>query len=178
MINVEQVNVNMRMPSDRVAVVALQPYVELDLQNVPYKWLAGKVEQQLASISRTLDLAEEGLGDRDTTVTLFPEYSIPGVRGANIIHERLALETWPNDTVVVGGVHALTLAAYTELCEALDAVVADGNSPAVVPDNRWVNCCITWIKDQQGDLRAWIQPKVRSAWLGVCRIFVVSSYYC
>ena len=163
MVSVEQVPVNIRMPSDAVRIVALQPF--LKLQRVePFQWQNDSVTQQLEAIRRTLDVAQSGFGEQSANFTLFPEYSVPGKAGADIIEERVISDTWPNESIIIAGLHGLTKIEYESLCANLCLTCSPANAPSSVPDHQWVNCCLIWVKDEVGVVRRWVQPKIRPAW--------------
>ncbi|MDA2932952.1 hypothetical protein MYX82_01265 [Acidobacteria bacterium AH-259-D05] len=165
MVDVEQITVDIHVPSDEVRVVAMQPFVQLRSRTEePFQWSDSMVNGQMDAVHRTLDLAQNGFGGSPANFTLFPEYSIPGAAGGAVINERVTSEAWPNESVIIAGVHGLTKDEYRELCQELAVNVSLANAPDSVPDGRWVNCCITWIKDRNGRVQTWVQPKIRPAW--------------
>ena len=163
MIQVEQIKIDLTVPSDEVRMVGLQPYIQLS-DTEPFQWPEEEATVQLDSIKRTLDLAQEQSGGGPAHFTVFPEYSIPGNAGATIIDERVRSDDWHSQSIVIAGLHGLTKAEYRELCESLDANVANENAADAVPDGQWVNCCVIWVKDQDGTVQRWVQPKIRPAW--------------
>lgn len=90
---------------------------------------------------------------------------LAGIAGAAIIDERISADTWPNESIIIAGVHGITKPEYKELCDVLDAQFSQSNAPDSVPDGQWVNCCVIWIKDRNDSLQKWVQPKIRPAWL-------------
>ncbi len=164
MVDVEQINIDVSVPSDEVRVVAMQPFVELQTTIEPFQWQDQAVNAQLDAIRRTLDLAQNDSGGGPAHFTLFPEYTIPGREGAAVIDARVNSNEWCNESVIIAGVHGLTKAEYRQLCEQLTVTVADADAPDSVPDGEWVNCCLIWVKDQSGVIRRWVQPKIRPAW--------------
>ena len=182
MIDVEQITVNVRMPSDEVRIVAMQPFVQFHSETEePFRWSDDAVDVQLAAIRRTLDIAQDVFAGRAANFTLFPEYAIPGTAGATVIDERISSATWPNGSIIIAGVHGIPKHEYKDLCEMLTAQVNQSNAPDSVPDDQWVNCCVIWVKDLDGVLQKWVQPKVRPAWAEmnvVCRdMFCGSNVY-
>lgn len=109
-------------------------------------------------------MAQSGFGGSFANFTLFPEYSIPGIAGAAVIEERVASGGWPNGSVIIAGVDGLTKAEYEDLTTQLNINVSPTNAPNSVPEGQWVNCCLVWVKDQDGHVRRWAQPKIRPAW--------------
>lgn len=122
-------------------------------------------EQQLGAIRRTLEVAKARPHQLDRThLTVFPEYSIPGLQGVEQLLEALSDESWPNSTIVVGGIDGLTKTDYERLCRLPNVNCAGPNSPASVGDHEWVNCSITVIKSDDGQIHSWVQPKIWPAW--------------
>jgi len=143
----------------------MQPFIRLhSATEEPFRWSNDAVEVQLAAIHRTLNIARDGFGGRSANFTLFPEYAIPGIAGANVINDRISAVEWPNESIIIAGVHGLSKNEYRELCDVLTAHVSQSNLPNFVPDNYWVNCCVIWVKDREGAVNKWVQPKVRPAW--------------
>lgn len=165
MIEVEEVPLDIQLPTQSVGMVLMQPFVELNLGQEPFKWHATKVAAQLERIKNTLELAHGGCGLAMVNFTVFPEYSIPGLEGVTVIQEAMSGETWPSDTVIIAGVDGLTKADYSLLCArgSVPSLVHPNNRPDRLEDHEWVNCCVTWVKSQQSGLQRWIQPKLAPA---------------
>ena len=164
-ITVEQVVLDMTVPTDEVRVVAMQPFIVFPDNAVePYRWLADIVPRQLYNIQRTLDLARKVFSVDGAHFTLFPEYAVPGIQGAALIDNVVCSKNWPTGSVVIGGIDGLPKADYEKLCDSLSLQFAAGNAPACVEDGQWVNCCVVWAKDTQGAISKWVQPKIRPAW--------------
>lgn len=165
MIDVEQIIVNVRIPSNEVRIVAMQPFIRLhSATEEPFRWSNDAVDVQLAAIDRTLDIARCGFGGRSANFTLFPEYAIPGIAGASAINDRISAAAWPNESIIIAGVQGIPKDEYRDLCNVLAAHVSQSNAPSSVLDNQWVNCCVIWVKDHEGVVQTWMQPKVRPAW--------------
>jgi len=165
MIEVERISVNVRIPSDEVRIIAMQPFIMLDPEaREPFKWAGDLARMQLKAVHRTLDIAQADSADQHTNFTLFPEYSIPGVAGATAINNRITADEWPNESIIIAGVDGLTKNDFIKLRDEIAAQACESNEPESVPDNQWVNCCVIWIKDRDGIVQKWLQPKVRPAW--------------
>jgi len=166
MIDVREVKLDIRIPSDELCIVAQQPFVRFSKpEREPFRWADTAIDSQLAAIERTLDLALEGLGGRPPTFVVFPEYAVPGARGARLVDQRLRDVTWPNDCIVIAGIDGLDHRDYEELWTTLAVDTAESISPEQVPLDKWVNSCVLWAKEQDGTVRCWIQLKVRPCWL-------------
>jgi len=153
------------LPASKVGMVMLQPYLALTKVE-PFKWVPNDKPRQLEAITRTLELAllaDHGAGV--THFTLIPEYAIPGLDGVAVIDARLRTDEWPKNSVVIGGIDALSRAEYAQLC-AEPGTHFDGtvNSPDNISEGSWINCCVTWVKCLDGTLRKWVQPKMCPAW--------------
>jgi len=164
MIEVLEVPLEILIPQDSVRLVAMQPFIQLDASREPFQWLDSAKENQVQAIFKTLDVASDQSLGQPAKFTIFPEYSIPGEEVVHAIDERLSSVDWPNDTIIIAGLHGLSKNEYTSLCQNLTVNLADSNSPDSVNENSWVNCCIVWVKNRNGSMDRWIQPKIRPAW--------------
>jgi hypothetical protein len=171
MLHVETVDLSqcrVTLPSDRVGLVIAQPYMpDASLTSEePYKCTELAKPEQLAMLTETLNVARAAQhGASKTHFTIIPEYSIPGPDGIARVQNILSASNWPNGTVVIGGTDALTQEQYVKLlqCEATHVDAAQNGAGRVRAD-QWVNCAITWVKDADGKLERWIQPKLQPAW--------------
>jgi len=165
-VDVKQITINVRMPSDEVRIVAMQPFIQLhsglrEPPKEPFRWSDAAISQQLDAIKRTLDVAESSFAGRVANFTLFPEYAIPGLAGVIVINDRISATDWPNESIIIAGVHGISKNEYRDLCSMLAAQVSLPNAPESVPDDQWVNCSVIWVKDRNGQIQKWVQPKIR-----------------
>ncbi len=170
MISVEQIKIDVRMPSDEVRVVVMQPFIRFRSDpgtppREPFRWSEDAINDQLNGINRVLDISQGSFADRGANFTLFPEYAVPGIEGVSIINDRISETDWPKESIVIAGVHGITKSEYSDLCDVLGAVVTQSNAPDSVRDDQWVNSGVIWVKDRDGAVYKWLQPKVRPAWL-------------
>ena len=98
-------------------------------------------------------------------VVLFPEFALPGVAAVRRVIAGLSAATVAAPTIVVGGVSGLSRGEFASLCalpgvEPVDSV----NAPARVQSTEWVNTSITFVKEDDGVLRLWVQPKLSPSW--------------
>jgi hypothetical protein len=168
MVTIQDVDLRVRgieLPASRVGVVVAQPFLSLT-QNEPFVCDPSVVAAQLAMIIRTLEIAKaRPHRQAKTHFTVFPEYGIPGLAGVAAVEAVIAVADWPNGTVVIGGVTALTKDEYSILLAAPNTVVnAATNSIDKVKANEWLNCSIVWVKNTNGIVEKWIQPKLYPAW--------------
>lgn len=161
---IEKNPLDLRLPANHIQVASLQPHLQLT-GAAPFQWQAGAIDFQVEAIGRTLTLAQNGLDGNTAHFTLFPEYSVPGLIGAQAIHARVSSPGWANETVVIAGLHGLSNVDYHHLCQQLPITTSDANSPDRVPEHQWVNCCLIWAKDRQGQVQVFAQSKIRPAWL-------------
>lgn len=148
------------LPDTGIGMVIMQPFVELS-NNEPYRWQNGKKEKQIERIIRTLEIAKQAdHGCEKTHFTVFPEYAIPGLEGVTKIQEILKSSSWKCGTIVVGGVDGLTKDDYSILCTENTTQVHEVNKVDNLQTEPWFNCCITWAKEANGQLKRWVQPKM------------------
>lgn len=160
---IEEIDLNITIPETGLCMAYMQPFVELT-GTEPYKWQQTKKNQQLDRISRFMNITKQYDGNGKTHFTVLPEYSIPGLEGIERINQILTDASWSSETVVIGGVDGLSKDEYATLCnDGISSVYAD-NSPDRIPNGKWINCCITWVKDGTGGLKRWIQPKLSPSW--------------
>lgn len=164
MIDVKLVPIDINVPSNFVRMVTMQPFIQIDSSQEPYRWEPAAQKSQMDAIARTLEVASDQSQGPPAKFTIFPEYSLPGSDAVNLVEAKLFSEEWPNETVVIAGVDGLSKSDYADLCQNLDVTIAPQNTPDRVQNNQWVNCCFIWVKDRHGNLQRWIQPKIRPAW--------------
>lgn len=164
-LEIEGIELNVTLPEHGIGVVMMQPYVEPNLSNTGLpQWQDKEKSRQIDRITRTLNIADRAdHACGKTHFTIFPEYSIPGLEGIRRIEEKLVDGSWKNETIVLGGVDALTKDDYSELCDGSTKDVHTGNNADEVGDDEWINCAVLWVKQQDGSLGRWIQPKMTPA---------------
>jgi len=156
--NIEAVDLNLVLPSNSVGIVVAQPYIP-NHEGEPFRWVNGRNEQ-LAIIRRTLEIAKAAThGAGKTHFTVFPEYTIPGLEGVDVIDEVLEEDAWPIGTIVIGGTEGLSRDDYRLLTERHRTYHHDSNSPNTVGHDEWVNCGVIWLKSAQDRVERWLQPK-------------------
>lgn len=161
---IEEIRPNVIIPETDIGMMLMQPFVELT-NNEPYKWPNDKYDEQITRLERFFDIAKTAsVNGNKAHFTILPEYSIPGLQGISKIHEILNTQAWPNNTIVIGGVDGLNKNEYVDLCSLQNTSVHDCNKPDMVKDSEWVNCSITWIKDADGRMKRYIQPKLSRSW--------------
>jgi hypothetical protein len=168
MVHIETVDLATRgvqLPNDCVGMVIAQPYLSLTTEE-PYRCSPESKANQLAVLRDTLVVARAARhGAPKTHFTIFPEYSIPGVDGIDLVETALRAEDWPNGTIVIGGTDALSKVEFVSLAQAprtyLDTTY---NGLDRIDKNQWINCEITWVKGADGTVEKWLQPKLDPAW--------------
>jgi hypothetical protein len=168
MVHIETVDLssrNVTLPSDRVGMVIVQPYLSLTTVE-PYRCITQAKQQQLAMITETLNVARAARhGAPKTHFTIFPEYSIPGSDGIALVEAALQTPDWPNSTIVIGGTDALSKLEFATLVNTRGTHLdSKYNSLDRVANNAWINCGITWVKAEDGTVERWLQPKLSPAW--------------
>jgi hypothetical protein len=162
-IRASEIDISVRFPSDHIRMVMIQPHLTL-VGPEPFKWSQDERDAQLTRITRCLEVAKAGDPPR---FTVFPEYSVPGLDGVHVIDTAVRAENWSESTVVLAGVDGLDKDDYAVLCGQPDTHVGDANAPQRVGQNEWVNCSITWVKNTEGAVDRWVQPKIEPAWAEV-----------
>lgn len=167
MIHLKQVDLSLRgiqLPSDKVGIVMAQPFVQLTKLE-PFRWVGDAKLRQLAAIRTTLQVAlTASHGAALTNFTIFPEYSIPGLRGVDTIEAVIRNESWPSGTIIIGGTDGLSRSDFAAIAKADGTHYDEQNNPLdQIGDTQWVNCCITWVKSAAG-VERWLQPKISPAW--------------
>lgn len=166
MIQINEIEINITLPTNGIGMVLMQPYPELNTNSEPFCWLASKRNDQITRIVRTLNLAkQEDHGCEKTHFTIFPEYSVPGLIGIETIENILKENKWKNGTIIIAGIDGLNKQEYSKLINQNQAFVHPHNTPDNIPENEWVNCCITWVKNDDGELMKYIQPKLCPNWI-------------
>jgi hypothetical protein len=142
-------------------MVLMQPYLKLDGENEPFKWMPDGVADQIAAIKRTLEISNGQMNgfEGHAHFTVFPEYSIPGVDGVNTINAFIENEGCKKGRIVIGCVDGLTKDEFFVLKELPNTVVHE-NTLSKLSDDHWVNCVIIWCKDLEGHVQKWVQSKL------------------
>lgn len=162
MIDIIEQDIEVCLPSTRVNMVFMQPYVHFERPyNEPYKWQTARRGEQLRAIQRTLAIARDTGTMGHAHFTIFPEYAVPGLDGIRVIDEAIQSQDWPCGTIIIGGVDGLAHEDYNALCEMNATMFAPCNAPENVSPTEWVNCVLTWTKDGQGNVIKWVQPKLQ-----------------
>ena len=165
MIEVIAERVDVRIPQDDVRIIALQPFIVFPSNPTePFQWAPEAVGDQIEVIKRTLELGINTENGVQTRFVIFPEYSIPGIDGVTVITSKVENTEWPNNSIVIGGIHGITKTEYGALCSLDNTKVADSNHPDTVGEDQWINCSVTWIKSNTGEVAKWVQPKICPAW--------------
>jgi hypothetical protein len=156
------------LPRDRIGIVMAQPHVPDSClsSDEPYRWVEQAKPAQLAVLTETLTVARETHhGVCKTHFTIFPEYSIPGLDGVGVVESVLNCDRWPTSTIVIGGTDGLTKSEYRQMADGQFTHIDEPqNGHDRVPDDEWVNCCVTWVKATDGNVHKWIQPKLHPSW--------------
>lgn len=154
--------VDVTLPSDTVRLMLAQPFLQLrrPLQE-PFP-LDPECATRMAS---AIDAVFIHVAARQPHFVLFPEFVIPGIDGVNQVMARLRAPEVASPTIVIGGVSGLGPLAFAELCGLPDVAAIDPvNAPARVQPTEWVNTSVTFIKDDTGVVRLWLQPKLSPSW--------------
>jgi hypothetical protein len=168
MIHIARVDLTERgilLPHDRVGIVIAQPYLTLTQQE-PFRTVPACKPELLTNLTATLTVSRTAPHQAGKThFTIFPEYSIPGLDGVDLIDAALADQQWPTGTIVIGGVDALSKADFASLAgRAGSHLDTEHNGLGNIGADEWINCAITWTKAADGTVDRWLQPKLWPAW--------------
>jgi hypothetical protein len=160
MIQVVEQELDITFPTTELSVVLMQPRVKFEQPpREPFHWERSAVQGQLGAIRKTINIATSNQNDPHFVV--FPEYSIPGMDGVNLVDNFVCSEACPENTIIIGGVDGLTSNQYQQLISMYDVDVHEENAPSKVETTQWVNCSFTWAKEEGGEIKRWVQPKIR-----------------
>ena len=147
-------------------MVIAQPHVVF-IEKEPFIWAASERQRALECIESTLAVSRKCPHGADKThFTVFPECTLPGLDGVELISNAMQAADWPAETFVIGGVDGLTKDQFTELVQRPHTTYDQvGNCLDRIQANQWVNCVITWVKLPSGEVRSWVQLKLAPAWV-------------
>ncbi|MCA1416021.1 hypothetical protein I6F30_33585 [Bradyrhizobium sp. NBAIM20] len=168
MIHISRVDLTERgivLPHDRVGMVIAQPHLTLTQQE-PFRTVASRKPELLDNLTATLAVSRAAPHQAEKThFTIFPEYSIPGLEGVDLIDAALADPQWPTGTIVIGGTDALSKTDFASLtARAGSHLDTEHNGLDQIGTDEWINCAITWTKAGDGTVERWLQPKLWPAW--------------
>lgn len=154
----------LRLPRGEVGMVLAQPYVDFERQE-PFRLKPELRDAAVAGIDATLAVALGcAHGAEKTHFTIFPECTLPGLEGFDRITTAMTEGRWPTGTVVIGGLEGLSRAEFNELIQRPNTTYdEEGSSLDRIRRDQWVNCCVTWVKLDSGEVRSWIQTKIEPA---------------
>jgi hypothetical protein len=163
---VSEVEISLDLPSDQIRVVTMHPFVRMDEQPVePFRWKSDAIPEQLERIEATLKLAQAEGEQPGAQFTVLPEYAIPGLRGIREIDSAVASVDWPNHSVLLGGVHGLDHHEFGDLLDEFDPNIGAADLGAAESKDKWMNCCMIWVKEADGHVRRFVQLKLRPSWV-------------
>lgn len=155
--------INVSFPTFGVKMLLAQPFLEFAHPiREPFLLTDNCIQRLTEGADRVLALA----ATFQPHVILFPEFCIPGVPGVEKLRDALLSPGWQRPSVIIGGVSGLSRAQYEQLSQLENVAVhiADGNRPAAVTGNEWVNVAVTFVLDDDGNLNLWLQPKLSPSW--------------
>jgi hypothetical protein len=162
-LSVPEQRISLTLPSTHVKMLLVQPFIEFSRPLQEPFTLTPQVTTHIRSgIDNVFAVAEEF----HPHFILFPEFSLPGVSAVEAVRDYLLAPACRHPVILIGGVHGLSRDEYTKLCalSGPQVVVDPSNSPDVVRATEWVNTSVTFVKDDNGTLALWIQPKISPSW--------------
>ena len=161
MLIVEQ-TVAVTLPAAQVRMMVVQPF--LDLQE-PLREPFPLRDACAARLMDAINSVFAKVTEHRPHMVLFPEFALPGVQGVERVADALSSGGVASPTIVIGGVSGLTDEAFDELCALPSVAEIDPvNAPPQVQHTQWINVSVTFVKDDQGIVRLWLQPKLSPSW--------------
>ena len=159
---VPEQQIRLTLPSTCVKTLIVQPHLEFqEPEQEPFP-LRQECNQRLLDV---IDNVFQKVRTYHPQLILFPEFALPGVAGVERVVSCLSSDTVSSPTIVIAGVHGLSKDEYARLCALANVAPVDSvNEPARVQGTQWVNTSVTFVKDDDGSLSLWIQPKVSPSW--------------
>jgi hypothetical protein len=159
---VHEQSIAVTLPADSTRLMLVQPFLRL---HEPLQEPFPLTEACAAHLTVAIDSVFQKVTAHRPQVVLFPEFAIPGVQGVQQIAAHLASVGVPSPTIVIGGVSGLAPAAFNDLCGLPEVALVDlVNAPGRVNGAEWVNTSVTFVKDDGGTVRLWLQPKLSPSW--------------
>ncbi len=162
-ISVSEETLSVTLPAQSARVLCAQPFIEFraPLQE-PFPLSPECQSRLLDGIDRVIDAANE----QSAEFIVFPEFSIPGIEGVERLLIAFQSESISNATILVGGVTSLTVDEFASLLAGgrVEVLVAEENKVEHVREGQWINTSVTIVKDDCGQLKMWVQPKVSPSW--------------
>ncbi len=159
-IDVKEVSLGVTFPQASIPIVLMQPLIKGFDNLEPYCWPAESVGIQRDAVRQTLEVAL----DRQAQFTIFPEYSLPGLSGLEIVDAAIRQDLWQTNSIVIAGVDGLDCEQYSSVWERLRPEdPLPGSEPKDLSAAEWVNCCVVWVKEASGHVRVFVQPKLTRA---------------
>lgn len=157
---------NFVLPERGFPIVFLQPHFDIQTGcNGIAKINNGYITKQLKKVIRTLKIGlnysnYDKSGFKQASFIIFPEYSIPGLRGFNII-KFILKRSKSNNLAVIGGIDGLSPEEYLRIEE--EACFKGLKIEPTKLNNHWVNTCFILFKGRDDNLELFLQPKLSAA---------------
>ena len=150
------------LPADTVRMMLVQPFLDFGEPAVEPFPPSTTCAQRLVD---AIDSVFTKVTEHSPQVVLFPEFAIPGVQAVERVVAALSSTSVASPTIVIGGVSGLSKEAFDELCALPNIATIDSvNAPSRVQDTQWVNTSVTFLKDDEGAVTMWLQPKLSPSW--------------
>ena len=160
-----EIDLEVSVPHELTGIVMMHSDIEGIPPMEPYCWSATSIANQLKKIERTLTIAKTPDNKaKQNSFIIFPEYSLPGEMGINIVDNFVTSDDCEKNTIVIGGVDSLDKSAYEKICNTYKANTIDGSHTHEIAAGTWVNCFVLWAKDKNGNVKRFVQTKTNPAW--------------
>ncbi len=147
----------------RMGIVLSQPRLVLDKDsNPPFRISTSSRDDVIAYVTQAIAAVNDL--NASSRMLIFPEYSVP-IEDPNGLKRILEwIGDGPNNTVVIAGLESFAITDLQRLKQLLPSLKSAINV-SNPPTEAFLNCCLVLIKDNQGAVLSYIQPKLRpSQW--------------
>lgn len=144
----------------KLEMMIAHPHITMQMDNAAFSIDDLSKQKLRQTINDCLLLAAGGADGNGTKaqVIVFPEFAVPFDSFVEI-ENLLKADGWPKNTVVVAGVEPTAPTEFEKL------MIGSSNPPAtkelLYGSATFVNFCVIWTKSASGELRRYLQPKLR-----------------
>lgn len=147
-------------------MVLVQPDLNnLQPTNEGYRYVSNQAcHKQIGILRSALQLSQQAVDNFDHSFfVVLPEYSLPA--GMFTECEQATKELLPTNTVCIAGFDAISPDQWRTLITDMTTYNGrDLQKSEKSKDYQWVNTAAVWVKDENGKLYRYLQPKLRPAY--------------
>jgi len=151
--NIHEISTGIKfLQTNRLAMLFTSPFLELTGTGASFKLTETSSARERRTITECIQLVKE----QRIQFFALPEYSIP-VESFHQLNTELRSAEWPNNSVAIGGLEPISFAAFSEIIGQSDNPAKTKN--VIAGSSTFANLCCIWIKNNEGNVRTFIQPK-------------------